>query len=115
MLSNKVSEIMTTNLTKAAVTASVFEVMQTMVALLEKREDHTERRQSLQRMIATPIERSNPPPPPKPNQPNPPDGPEGRPMPFWTWFIENPRPRSQKPFPDLASLTLAAYGACPRE
>ena len=31
MLSNKVSEIMTTNLTKAPVTASVFEVMQTMV------------------------------------------------------------------------------------
>lgn len=32
MLSNKVSEIMTTNLVKAPVTASVFEVMQTMVA-----------------------------------------------------------------------------------
>ena len=32
MLSNKVSEIMTTNLTKATVTASIFEVMQTMVA-----------------------------------------------------------------------------------
>jgi CBS domain-containing protein len=32
MLSNKVSEIMTTNLTKAPVTASIFEVMQTMVA-----------------------------------------------------------------------------------
>jgi signal-transduction protein with cAMP-binding, CBS, and nucleotidyltransferase domain len=32
MLSNKVSEIMTTNLTKATVTASVFEVMQMMVA-----------------------------------------------------------------------------------
>src|SRR5215813_122681 len=32
MLSNKVSEIMTTNLIKAAVTASVFEVMQTMIA-----------------------------------------------------------------------------------
>ena len=31
MLSNKVSEIMTTNLTKATVTASIFEVMQTMV------------------------------------------------------------------------------------
>lgn len=32
MLSNKVSEIMTTNLTKATATASIFEVMQTMVA-----------------------------------------------------------------------------------
>jgi signal-transduction protein with cAMP-binding, CBS, and nucleotidyltransferase domain len=32
MLSNKVSEILTTNLTKAPVTASIFEVMQTMVA-----------------------------------------------------------------------------------
>jgi CBS domain-containing protein len=32
MLSNKVSEIMTTNLVKAPVTASVFEVMQAMVA-----------------------------------------------------------------------------------
>ena len=32
MLSNKVSEIMTTNLTTASATASVFEVMQTMVA-----------------------------------------------------------------------------------
>lgn len=32
MLSNKVSEIMTTNLTKATVTASIFEVMQTMAA-----------------------------------------------------------------------------------
>lgn len=32
MLSNKVSEIMTSNLTKAAVTASILEVMETMVA-----------------------------------------------------------------------------------
>ena len=32
MLSNKVSEIMTTHLITAAVTASVFEVMETMVA-----------------------------------------------------------------------------------
>ena len=32
MLSNKVSEIMTTNITTASVTASVFEVMEKMVA-----------------------------------------------------------------------------------
>ena len=32
MLSNKVSEIMTTHLTKAPVSASIYEVMQTMVA-----------------------------------------------------------------------------------
>src|SRR5262245_26334068 len=32
MLSNKVSEIMTTNLTKVPVSASMFEVMETMVA-----------------------------------------------------------------------------------
>ena len=32
MLSNKVSEIMTTNLTQAAITASIFEVMEKMVA-----------------------------------------------------------------------------------
>ena len=32
MLSNKVSEIMTTDLTKAPVTASIFDVMETMVA-----------------------------------------------------------------------------------
>ena len=32
MLSNRVSEIMTTHLTKAPVSASIYEVMQTMIA-----------------------------------------------------------------------------------
>jgi hypothetical protein len=27
--------------------------------------------------------------------------------PFWTWFIENPRPRSSRYFSSLAGLTLA--------
>jgi hypothetical protein len=27
--------------------------------------------------------------------------------PFWTWFIENPRPRSSKYLSSLAALTLA--------
>ena len=27
--------------------------------------------------------------------------------PFWTWFIENPRPRSSRYFSSLVDLTLA--------
>jgi hypothetical protein len=28
-------------------------------------------------------------------------------QPFWTWFIENPRPRSSRSFGSLTGLTLA--------
>jgi hypothetical protein len=31
--------------------------------------------------------------------------------PFWTWFIENPRPRSSRSFSSLADLTLATQSA----
>jgi hypothetical protein len=32
-------------------------------------------------------------------------------QPFWTWFIENPRPRSSRSFNSAAGLTFATQSA----